>query len=132
MLALVELAKPRIEVAANRREPRAGNETRQLRDPPHTAGADRRRPPESTSERVHAVDPGPWALGLDWQHHRVERIFARQHAGDRQTVGQSHGHVLAAVHSEVDVSADERVLYFLDEQPLSAHFRERSVLQPVA
>ena len=33
---------------------------------------------------------------------------------------------------EVDLAAQERVLDFLDEQPLAAGFRQRRVLQPIA
>ena len=47
VLALVELAKPRVEVAANRQEASVRKQPRQLRDAPHAARADRGRRPQS-------------------------------------------------------------------------------------
>ena len=46
MRAFIELAQPRVQIAANRLERGAGKQSRQLGNPPHAAGADRRRPPE--------------------------------------------------------------------------------------
>ena len=46
--------------------------------------------------------------------------------------GRTAGMVLAAVHGEVDLAAQQRVLDFLHEQPLAADFRERRFLQPIA
>ena len=46
--------------------------------------------------------------------------------------GSSGGHVLAAVHGEIDVAAQQRVFDFFHEQPLPADFRERRFLQPIA
>ena len=70
--------------------------------------------------------------GLGRKHDRVVRILARQHGGDAQAVGQDGRHVLAAVDGEIDLVAEQRVLDFLDEQPLAADLRERRVLQPIA
>ena len=56
VLALVELAQPRVEVAANRREARAGKQPRQLRDAPDAAGADRRRLARASATRSSIVE----------------------------------------------------------------------------
>ena len=48
VLAVVELAQPRVQIAADRREQRAGKQPLQLRDPPHAARADDRRVAEQS------------------------------------------------------------------------------------
>ena len=53
-------------------------------------------------------------------------------ARQRQPVGQHRRHVLAAVHGEVDVAGQQRVLDFLDEQALAADLRQRRVREPIA
>ena len=66
------------------------------------------------------------------QHDRVERIFAFQHPGNRQALGQDGRHVLAAVHGQIDLPAQQRVLDFLHEQPFAADVRQRRFLKPIA
>ncbi len=66
------------------------------------------------------------------EHDRVARIFARQRRRHGQALGQHRRHVLRAVDREIDLAAEQRVLDFLDEEPLAAGLRERRVLEPVA
>ena len=60
------------------------------------------------------------------------RILARQHAGNHEPLGQDGGHVLAAVDRQIDLTLEERVFYFFDEEALPADFRERCLLQAIA
>jgi hypothetical protein len=60
------------------------------------------------------------------------RIFAGQDGRYRETIGNHCRHVLAAVHRDVDLPFQERVLDFFDEQTLAADFGERRLLQPIA
>ena len=71
---------------------------------------------------------GPYAADT----RRVPGIFALEHGADVEPVGQHRRHVLAAVHGEIDVAAEQRVLDFLHEQPLAADFGQRRFLQPIA
>ncbi len=66
------------------------------------------------------------------QHERIARILARQDRRHRQIRLELGGHVLGAVHREVHVLAQERVLDFLDEQALGAGLGERPLLEAVA
>ena len=83
-----------------------------------------------TDERVHLLC-ALWR-GIRAQHHGVARILARQHGADLQALRQHHRHVLAAVHRQVDLVAEQRILDLLDEQPLAADLRQRRLGEPVA
>ena len=78
------------------------------------------------------LDVGLMDSGPTRQHERVPRIFALEHRADLEPVGQQRRHVLAAVHGEIDVAAEQRVLDFLHEEPLAADVRQRGFLQAVA
>ena len=149
VLAVVELAEPRVQVAADLLEACVREQAFQLCHAAHAARADDR---SVSREREQLVDPIHGAAhGGGFGHHgritqfrvgierhvlgqddRIERILARQHRADRQSLWQDGWHVLAAVDSHIDVAAEERVLDLLDEQPLPAGLGEGRVLQPIA
>ena len=136
----VELPQPRVEVAADRREPRPGKQPRELRDAPDAARADRRRAAQQRDEIVERVD-GPAKLTL------VDVVAACSRTGSTtasrgssrgstppiaRPSGSTRRHVLAAVHGEIDLAAQQRVFDFLDEQPLAADLGQRRILQAIA
>ena len=100
------------ESAANRA---AADERRELRDAADAARADRRLVAEVRQRAGEVLRPDAVA-----EHDGVARILARQRRGDLEPVGQRRRHVLRAVHREVDLVAEQRVLDLLDEQPLAA------------
>ncbi len=107
----------------------SGQQPRQLRDAAHAARADSRPLADGGDERLDGGQRRPVSPGQD---QRVARVFAGQHRGDVEAVRQDRRHVLAAVHGEVDLAAQQRVLDFLHEQPLAADLGERRLLQPIA
>ena len=66
------------------------------------------------------------------QDDRVTRILALQHRADGESLRQDRRHVLAAVHREIDLAGQQRILDFLDEQSLAADLRQPRFRQPVA
>ena len=136
VLALVQLAQARVEIAANRRET-ARRET--------TASAARcagRCWCRSTAigraqRRASSTVVGRWldsraASAVTGSTTASSGSSRGRTRGDRQPSGSTRRHVLAAVHREIDVAAQQRILDFLHEQPLSANLRERRVLQAIA
>ena len=63
---------------------------------------------------------------------RIARLLAFRDRGDGQAGGQPGGHILHAVHGQVDRAAQKRLVDFLGEQALAAHLRQRHVLNLVA
>ena len=134
VLAGVELAKPRVEIAADRREPRAGKQPRQLRDAADAAGADRRR-------CARASRSSPRSTPAD-----VQRRIGRARGSTTASRGSSRGSTAAIARPSGSTAGmslllctarsisprEQRVFDFLDEQPLAADFRQRRVLQPIA
>ena len=49
-----------------------------------------------------------------------------------ESLGQDHRHVFAAVDRKVDFTGEQRVLDFLDEEPLAADLRQRVLRQVVS
>ena len=103
--ACVELSQPRVEIAADRRETaRSETAASAARCGARCRCRSTASAPSDGHERVgrcSRAERRGVRLGCR-QHDRVQRVFARQHAGDRQPLGQHRRHVLAAVHGEVD------------------------------
>jgi hypothetical protein len=62
----------------------------------------------------------------------VARIFPDECRGQPEAFRQDDGHVLGAVHREVNLVVKECVLQFLDEQSLVPGFHRTAVLQTIA
>ena len=82
VLPFVELAQPRVEVAAQRLDLQVGPLRAQLHDAAQARGADARAVRQLVQRRM--------ARG----HERIARVLALQHRGQREAVGQVHRHVL--------------------------------------
>jgi hypothetical protein len=63
---------------------------------------------------------------------RVARVFALQHAGQREAFGQVHRHVLQRMDGDVGAPFFERQFEFFHEEALAAHLAERAVQDLVA
>ena len=125
VVAGVELAEPRVEIPAHVQELGGGKPLPQLRDPPHAAGADAR----------HRQAAGLWTLDLWTMTGSTSASLGSSRSSTArhlEPVGKHRRHVLAAVHGEIDVAAEQRILDFLHEQPLAADVRQRRFLQAVA
>ncbi len=135
VLARVQLAQSRVEIPAHVLERGLRKQRAQLCDAPHAAGAD--------APGAHSIGDALQILGSDprtgtgvrpqhAQHEGISGVFTLQHGADLQPIGQHCRHVLAAVHREIDLAVQQRVLDFLDEQALAPDFRERTLLQAIA
>ncbi len=123
----VQLPEARVDVAPHWREASARDHHRELRDAPHAAGADRRR---RTQRRARGLERR--GRRRTREHERVARVLAWQDPGDGQRLRRDRRHVLRAVHREIDAILEQRLLDFLNEEPLVARLGERRVLQPIA
>ena len=129
VFAGVELAQPRIEVAANRSKRGARKQSRKLRRPPDAARADARRaakPRRSSSIDVAACSVcafEPSTVG--GQDNGVARHPHAAAPRRCEVLGKYDRHVLAAVDGEIDLAGEQRVLDFLHEQSLAANLRQR-------
>jgi hypothetical protein len=65
-------------------------------------------------------------------HQRVSWIFALEDSTNVEPFGQHGRHVLAAVDGQVDITAQQRIFNFLDEQPFAPDFGQRGILQTIA
>ena len=63
---------------------------------------------------------------------RVARIGARRHGDDRQAGRQLGGHVLHAVHGDVDLAGEQAFLDLLDPDALAAEIDHRPGLHAIA
>ena len=63
---------------------------------------------------------------------RVARIFPLRNRRQDQTRRQFRGHVLQAMHRQVDPPVEQRLFDLLGEKPFPAHLRQRHVLDLVA
>ncbi len=130
VLARIQFAQASIEIPAHvfKRgvwEPRA-----QLRDAPDAPGPDA---PGQGSGSVFQASPEEGSRTISGRHHeRIPRILALEHGAHLEAIGQHGRHVFAAVHREVDLAAQERVLDLLDEEALAPDFGERPLLQAIA
>ena len=129
MSALVQFSQPCVQVSAYGTEPCAGKQPSQLCDTAHAARADGWRLAQMCDE---LVDRSRLHSGRARQNNRIERILPRQDGGNGQTCRQDRRHVLAAVHGQIDLMSQERILDFFDEQPFAADVRQRRLLKPIA
>ena len=120
VLAFVELAQPRVEVAAQRLDLHVRTQRAQLHDAPQARGADARAVRQFVERRVAR------------RHEGIARVFALEHRGELEAFGQLHRHVFQRMHGELRAPFFERGLELLDEQALAADLRQRAVEDLVA
>ena len=97
--ALGHLAQPRVDVAAQRaRSKRSLRAARTAADAAQARRADAAARRQLVQRRAGAAD------------HGVARIGARRDRDQRQPRGQMRGHVLEAVHREIDVAREQLLL----------------------
>ena len=65
-------------------------------------------------------------------HEGVARVGALRDGRDGESLGNLRRHILQAVHGEVDLAREHRLLELLGEEPLAADLRERRVEDLVA
>ena len=118
--ALVELAQAGVEVATQRLD----SQIRPQRPQQHDAAQARRADHGALRQLLER--------GVAWRHQRVARVFAREHAGQRETVGQVHRHILERVHRDIGATVFERGLELFHEQALATHLAERAIEDLVA
>ena len=118
--ALLELAQPRLDVAAHRHDGEIGPQVQHLGLAPQRGGADHRALRQLRERGGLGADEG------------IAHVLARQQAGDRQARRQQRRHVLHGMHGEVDLAGQQRLLDLLGEQALAAGLGERPVLDAVA
>ncbi len=119
-LAGIELAQPRLHIAAERYDAEVGPQPLHQRLPPQRGGAD---------HRARGQFPKRLRLAADED---VAGIFARQHRRDDETIRQYRRHVLGGMHGDVDLAGRQRLLDLLGEEPFAAEFRQRTVADGVA
>ena len=120
-LAGVELAQPRLDIAAQRHDVEIRPQPLHHRLPPQRGGAD--------DGAVRQLARGSSALRLM----KASRTSSRgRHAGEHQPVRQHGRHVLGRMHREIDRAGEQRLLDLLGEQALAAGLRQRPVLDAVA
>ena len=140
VLAGIELAQPRVEVAADRRESRPGKQPRELRDAADAARADRRRAAKQRDE-ISSVS----TVRLSAGHSSVVSGFSRtgsttaSRGSSRGSTppmaspsGSTAGMSLLLCTARSISPREQRVLDLLDEQPLAADLGQRRILQPIA
>ena len=116
----LELAQPRLDVAAQRHDAQVGARALGDRLPAQRGGAERRALRQLGERARLAAD----------EH--VARVFALE-AGRQHQPGRQHGrHVLGRMHGEIDAAVEQRFLDLLGEQALAADLRQRPVLDGVA
>ncbi|OIQ71739.1 hypothetical protein GALL_466420 [mine drainage metagenome] len=120
VVAGVELAQPGVEIAAQRRDAQIGPQRADLHFTAQARGADHGSGRQLAPVRRARRHPG------------VARVLALHDQRQGEALGQVHRHVLQRVHREVGAAVLERLLEFLDEQPLAADFRQRAVENLVA
>ena len=118
--AVVELAQPGVEVAAQRLDAQVGAQRAQLHQPAQARRADAGALGQLGERRVARRDEG------------VARILALEHGGQLEAVGQVHRHVLQRMHRQLRPAVVERGLELLHEQPLAADLRQAAVEDAVA
>ena len=115
------------------RNVRAGNSRASCADPPDAARADARCAAEPRRQFLESRRLASEPFGRRRAGPRASRGSSRgSTAAMRKSVGQNGRHVLAAVDGQIDLAGEQRVLDFLDEQPLAADLRQRRVGEPVA
>ena len=71
----------------------------------------------------------PGAVAAD---DRVARIGARRHGDDREAGRQLGGHILHAVHGDIDLAGEQAFLDLLDPDALAAEIDHRPGLHAIA
>jgi hypothetical protein len=104
-LAVVALAEPRVDVAAQLDDVEVGADREQLRAAADARGSDP-RPLGNLGDRLARPDPD------------VGRVRTRRDAGEREAVGKLPRQVLGAVDGEIDVVFEKRPLDLADEARL--------------
>ena len=120
VLALRQLAEPRIDIAADGLGANIRASMKKEGTPAKARGADARA-------RRQIVEPRPVAGDKD-----VAGIRPRRVGDERETVGEERGHVLQAVDGRVHAPFQECLLDLLDEERLAPEVREGDVGEPVA
>ena len=117
VLACIELAQARIQIAAHRFHGEVRTELAQLRGAAQRAGS----------------DPGAGGqIGQRAAHHGVARVLALGHGGQHQARGQLGGQILQAVHGEIGAAVEQGFLNLLGEQALGPDLGERHIGDLVA
>ena len=125
VLAFVELAQARVEVAAQGFDAHVGaadggQRLAQQHDAAQAGGAHHRAWGQIGQARRVRRHPG------------VARVLALHHAGEREALGQLHRDVLERVHGDVGAAIGERVLELFHEQALATHLGQRAVEDLIA
>ncbi len=105
-LALLELAQPRVDIAAERHDRDVGAQREQLRAAPQAARADTRAAREA-GQRARSAQA-------------VERISSSGASGQLETLGEDSGHVLRGVHCQIDLAHQQRIVDPVDPAALIA------------
>ena len=118
--ALIELSKPRLDIAAEIDDAEVGAQTLHLRAAPQGRGANDGARRKFPKRRRRATDK------------RIAHVGARQHGGDANPVRQHRRQILHRVHGESDVATEQRLVDLLGEEALAADVSQRLVLDAVA
>ena len=116
----VELAQPRVHVAAYGLDAEVGTPGEQQGAPPETRGGDAGAPRQ-------LVEPASRSREQD-----VTRVFARRIGRQREAAGKLCRHVLEAVHARVNPAVKQRLLDLPDEERLASEVREGHLRETVA
>ena len=116
VLPFVELAKPRIDVAANRLDHQIRTGRVDLSDAPQ-----RSRPHLCTGRQIEELTAD----------HRIARIFPLGSRDDREPRRHLSRHVLQAVYRQIDAPIQKRVLDLFREQSLVTDLFQRPALKAV-
>ena len=112
VLAFVELAQARVEIAAHGFHLEIWPELAQLRGAAKRTGA----------------DLGAYRqIGQLAAHYGVARIFALRDRGQHEAFGQFGGQVFQTVHGEVGAAIEQRLLDLFGEEALGADLGQRDV-----
>ena len=120
VLTFVELAQPRVQVAAQG-----------LNAQVRPQGLEQHQPAQARSADHRALRQGRQA-GVGVGDKRVTRVFALHHAGQRKAGRQIHGHVFERMHGDVGTAVGQRGFEFFDKQTLAANLAQRAVQNLVA
>jgi hypothetical protein len=117
ILAFIELAQARVQIAAHRLDPEVGPHPAQLRRAPQRAGA------QPGARRQVRQPPA---------YQGIARIFPRRNRGQHQARRQLRRQILQTVYGQVGAAVQQGFLDFLGEQAFCAYLGERYVGNLVA
>src|SRR5690606_14093808 len=115
ILALIELAQTRLDIAAQRYDVEIGTRVSELRLAARARRSNSRPPGQLCERRVTIRDKC------------IARVGPRQHCSERHPRGQLAGHVRHRMDSDVRMPIEDRALELFDEKSLAADFRQRTV-----